>query len=100
MSKLKAILLFSVCFALANPLSAQTENDSALTALVQVLGQTDDPQFQLDVLKGISEAMKGRRGVKMPEGWEPIAGKLAKSPDAAVRELAQSLSVTFGSASA
>src|SRR3989442_12307271 len=76
------------------------EDSDALPALVQVLGQTDDPQFQFDVLKGMSEGLKGRRGVKMPAGWEPLSAKLSKSPNAQVRELAQSLSLTFGSASA
>ena len=76
------------------------EGDDALPALVQVLGQTDDVQFQLDVLKGLSEGLKGRRGVKMPTGWEEVSAKLAKSSDKQVRELTQSLSLTFGSASA
>lgn len=74
--------------------------DEALPALVQVLGQSDDPQFQLDVLKGLSEGLKGRRGVKMPAGWEELSAKLAKSPEPQVRELAQALSLTFGSTAA
>jgi len=79
---------------------APAQNEEALTALVQLLGQNDDPQFQLDVLKGMSEGLKGRRGLKMPAGWEDVAAKLTKSPNAQIRELAQSLSLTFGSASA
>jgi putative heme-binding domain-containing protein len=80
------------------PLRAQS--DDALPALVEMLGQTDDPQFHLDVLKGLSEGLKGRRAVKMPAGWEEISLKLGKSPNPQVRELAQSLSLTFGSPSA
>jgi len=67
---------------------------------VELLGQTDDTQFQLDLLKGMSEGLKGRRNVKMPEGWETLAAQLARSENAQVRELVQSLSLTFGSASA
>jgi putative heme-binding domain-containing protein len=78
---------------------ADDAND-ALPALVQLLGTSDDPQFQLDLLKGMSDGLRGRREVKMPAGWEAVAEKLAKSPNAQVRELAQTLSVTFGSASA
>src|SRR5438552_4006550 len=74
--------------------------DDALPALVQVLSQTDDPQFQFDVLKGMSEGLKGRRAVPMPRGWEEVSVKLSKSPNQQVRELAQSLSLTFGSPSA
>ena len=79
---------------------AAEDEGEGLAALVELLGSNDDPQFQLDVLKGMSEGLKGRRGVKMPAGWEPVAAKLSKSTSAPVRELAQSLSVTFGSASA
>ena len=76
------------------------DSSEGLAALVELLGSNDDAQFQLDLLKGMSEGLKGRREVKMPKGWDTVAEKLAKSPDARVRELAQSLSVTFGSASA
>src|SRR5437762_4549900 len=76
------------------------ENDDPLPALVQVLSQSGDSQFQFDVLKGMSEGLKGRRGVNMPAGWEEVSGKLSKSPNEQVRELVRSLSSTFGSASA
>src|SRR5439155_16005516 len=54
--------------------------NEGLNALVQVLGQTDDPQFQLDILKGMSEGLKGRKGVPMPAGWDAVATKLSQSP--------------------
>lgn len=79
---------------------AHAQSDEALTALVQVLGQNDDVQFQLDVLRGMSEGLKGRRGLKMPQGWEEVAAKLGQSSNPEVRELTQSLSLTFGSATA
>jgi hypothetical protein len=94
----KLLFLLSVLLAFAP--QSYGQNDEALTALVQVLGQNDDPQFQLDVLRGMSEGLKGRRGLKMPQGWDEVAAKLAASPNAEVRELTQSLSLTFGSATA
>jgi len=96
-NKLK-LLFLSALLLLPSWLPAQ--NDDALPALVEVLGQTDDPQFQFDVLKGMSEGLRGRRGVKMPAGWEEVSAKLAKSPNPQVRELAQGLSLTFGSPAA
>lgn len=90
--------LFALFLGTLLPASAQ--NEEALTALVQVLGENDDPQFQLDVLKGMSEGLKGRRGLKVPQGWEEVAVKLSRSPNPQIRELAQSLSLTFGSATA
>ncbi len=92
------LLILSLLAITASPVRA--ENDDALPALVQLLGQTDDPQFQLDLLKGMSDGLKGRRGVNMPAGWENVSAKLAKSANPQVRELAQSLSLTFGSRAA
>ncbi len=84
-----------------SPAQAQAQNASeGLNALVQVLQRSDDPEFQYDILKGMSDGLKGRRGLAMPTGWEAVAKKLETSTNAQVRELAQSLSLTFGSASA
>ena len=80
--------------------SAPAQEEDPLPALVQVLGTSDDPQFHLDILKGMADGLKGRRSVPMPAGWEEAATRLANSPNAQVRELVQSLSVTFGSARA
>jgi putative heme-binding domain-containing protein len=80
--------------------TAGAQTDSALPALVEVLKAADDAQLQLDILKGMSEALKGRRSVPMPAGWEAVAGKLEKSTDANVRDLARALSLTFGSQAA
>jgi len=93
------LLLVSILSA-ALPGLGNAQSDDTLAPLVQVLAQTDDPQFQLDILKGMSDGLKGRRGVKMPAGWQETASKLAKSPNSQVRELAQSLSLTFGSEAA
>jgi len=92
--------LFVLIAALAIGFTTHAQNDEALTALVQVLSENDDVQFQLDVLRGMSEGLKGRRGVRMPQSWDDVATKLGKSPNREVRELAQSLSLTFGSATA
>src|SRR5437660_12889761 len=89
-----------VCVFLIAPIRAQspaTANDP-LGALVQVLAKASDSQFQLDVLKGLSAAFKGRRSVPMPAGWDQIETKLEASSNSEVRTLSQSLSVTFGSA--
>ena len=65
--------------------------------LVGVLIGSDDPGFQLDILKGIAAALQGQRNLKPPKGWEAVAPRLAKSSDAEVRQLSQSLSLIFGS---
>lgn len=77
-------------------LPARAQDAEGLGALVGVLKEVDDPAFQLDILKGIAAALKGQRNVKPPKDWAAVAPKLAKSPKAEVRQLAQQLSLTFG----
>ena len=89
-----------VAFALSLPTPLRAQDAEALAALVGVLREVDDPAFHLDILKGISAALKGQRNIKMPKGWKEIAPKLAKSSNAEVRQLAQTLSLTFGSKAA
>ncbi len=68
-----------------------------MDALVAVLKESSDPQFQLDLLKGMSEGLKGQRNVKMPAGWEELEAKLSQSTNPQVRAIAQALALTFGS---
>ncbi len=70
---------------------------SALPQLVNVLGSSQDTQFQLDVLRGMSQAMEGRTTVPMPSGWEPVETKLSKSSTPEIRSLTQSIGLKFGS---
>ena len=99
MKRLKLFLLIG-CLAGGMTAPAWAQADDALPALVQVLAQTDDPQFQLDVLKGMAEGLKGKRGAKMPAGWEDLSAKLSRSANPEIRDLVQGLSLTFGSSSA
>ena len=93
--------LLACLFALAFTSSTRADDsDDAITALVDVLGQVDDAAFHLDILKGINEAMKGRRQVAMPKNWPEVYKKLKESPDAKVREQALGLALTFGDRSA
>jgi len=100
----RAAMLRLVCFFWAGAALVMADvlagSDDPLPALVEVLRQSDDPQFQLDILKGMREGLKGRRDVKLPAGWDELAARLGKSPNSQVRELVEALSLTFGSASA
>src|ERR1051325_5291053 len=72
------------------------DSGDTLGPLAQLLAESDDASFQLDILKGMSEALKGRAGMAMPANWPAAAQKLGKSPNAEVRQMAQSLSSFFG----
>jgi putative heme-binding domain-containing protein len=97
---MKRLVFLALILLLLAPSIVRAQDPEALAALVGVLKESDDAGFQLDILKGISAALKGQRNIKMPKGWKEIAPKLAKSPSAEVRQLAQSLSLTFGSKAA
>jgi len=61
------------------------------------LAEVNEPGKQIDMLAGLSAALKGQRSVAMPKGWDVVESKLTASANADVRSLAQSLSLTFGS---
>jgi putative heme-binding domain-containing protein len=94
-------LLFCLAIPMA-PLNLRAADAQAdpLAALVGVLKESNDPQLQLDILKGISDAVKGRRAVAMPAGWSDVEGKLAASRNSQIQSLAQGLGLTFGSQTA
>ena len=102
MRKIRKLKQLLVCCSLAGIIAASpaAETKEPLAALVEVLNTTTDPQFQLDVLRGMSAGLQGRRSVKMPAGWEAASTRLKDSPNAEVRSLSKALSLTFGSASA
>ena len=75
---------------------AATPADS-IAVLIQTLRDSEDAALHRDILKGMSDGLKGRRQAPMPAGWNDVSAKLAKSSDPAVRQLNQTLSLTFGS---
>jgi putative heme-binding domain-containing protein len=89
-------LLVCVGFFIA-PTLARAADPDPMASLVAVLKDTKDPQLQLDILRGISAALKGRRSVPMPQGWSAVETKLTASKNAEISTLAQTLGLTFGS---
>ena len=66
MSKNRFAKFFCACIValtVAMPIftRAAEDADDSLSALTELLASTDDAQFQLDVLKGMSDGLKGRR---------------------------------------
>ena len=68
-----------------------------LDLLTRTLGKIENPEAQANILRGMNASLKGRAGVAVPRGWDAVYGKLRASPNAEVRELAQSLGAVFGS---
>ncbi len=95
MRELCLLLLGLLLAAPCQPVRAA--EDDPLAALVGVLHESEDPQLQLDLLKGMADAVKGRRAVGMPAGWAEVEAKLTGSANPQIRALSQGLGLTFGS---
>jgi len=72
----------------------------ALALLVDGLRQTEDDAARLTILRGLNDALQGRRQVAMPDGWPAAFARLAASTRADVRNQAVALAVKFGDARA
>lgn len=69
---------------------------AAANDLVATLAKHEDEQFRLDVLEGMSQALRGWRKAPAPKNWAEVSAVLAKSDSAKVKEAAQKLGVVFG----
>lgn len=98
MKKLLTLSAFTFSLLLVVPTTSHAAD--SLAALVRLLGSGSSTQLQLDVLRGMSEAMEGRARVPMPAGWKDVEPVLAKSANNEIRTLAQTLGLKFGSTSA
>jgi putative membrane-bound dehydrogenase-like protein len=70
--------------------------DANLNGIVQTFEKKEVPTWQRDVLRGLQEALAGRRSVPMPPGWEKAYPLLVESPLPEVRQRTLALAVQFG----
>jgi putative membrane-bound dehydrogenase-like protein len=75
---------------------ASLDTPAALDAVVRALGRRADSARRLALLRGLGEALKGRRQAAMPVSWPAAFAKLAADANPEVRSRAQGLAVTFG----
>jgi putative heme-binding domain-containing protein len=57
-------------------------------------------QDAADILRGVSDALAGRRSMPAPAGWDAASARFSASESAEVRRLATNLAVIFGDAKA
>jgi putative heme-binding domain-containing protein len=93
-TKIPNILAFSVRKL------AMIGGQKELDALAARLDKTDAESAKLEILRGMTAGLKGRRGVPAPAGWDDVSKKLASSPQGEIASLAKGLSVVFGSKAA
>lgn len=97
---MKKHVFISLAFAAALILPSNADAADSLPQLVRLLGESRDTQLQLDLLRGLSQAMEGRAQVPMPAGWDAVEPRLTSSGNAEIRSLGQSLGLKFGSPTA
>jgi putative heme-binding domain-containing protein len=100
MTRYALVIGIMVFGGMARANSIETTERSSLDPLVRVLAQSNDSSIQRDVLTGMHEALKDRRGIAMPPGWDAIYRKLEQSSDPQVRHEATLLALLFGDPSA
>ncbi len=91
---------------LPNILNFMTRRTAALNtpesfaAITKSLLRVTDDKRRLDILNGLSAALKGQRRATMPGNWPAVETAFATSTNPEIRALMQSLSLTFGSSTA
>jgi putative membrane-bound dehydrogenase-like protein len=75
---------------------ASSGKPEVLALVVKELAAQEDAGRHRAILRGIQEALKGRRRVPMPTEWAAAFAKLSHSKDAEVRRQAMALAVIFG----
>ncbi|HEX5443398.1 MAG TPA: PVC-type heme-binding CxxCH protein, partial [Pirellulales bacterium] len=78
------------------PVELAQQSATALDPLVRVLGRLSDRQAQRDLLRGVQQALAGRRRVKMPTQWPAVYQILLASEQADIRDQATLLALMFG----
>jgi putative membrane-bound dehydrogenase-like protein len=65
-------------------------------AVVGLIAESDNADFQLDLLSGMADALRGRQKAPPPAAWPTLEKKLSASPSGAVRTRYRELGVVFG----
>src|SRR5262249_29612354 len=68
----------------------------AIAMLIKALSRPTEAALRVAILRGLNDALAGRRRMALPDGWSAVSAELTQSQNAEVRTLANSLAVTFG----
>jgi putative heme-binding domain-containing protein len=87
-----------LCLTLLMTLGAgvQANETERLGMMLKIVGNSDNPAVQANILKGVVDGLAGRRDVPAPDNWKDVKATLGSSSDANVKKLAQELGQIFG----
>lgn len=95
-----ALFLSAAIGVLLGAVSPLAAAPGPLDHLIQALHEARDSQTQLNILRGMNAAFRGRRNVPPPAGWDAAYARLSQSEHAEVRQQAQALAVALGGGAA
>jgi putative membrane-bound dehydrogenase-like protein len=72
------------------------KSPGAVNALLRWAAGRMSPDAQLDVLRGMAEALRGWLKARPPQAWAEVQAKLSESPRKEVRDRVRELGVVFG----
>lgn len=82
---------------IARRLTSDLESQpAAVDQLLQLIGTGNDAEFQLDILQGMNQALRGWRKAPQPKTWPRAAEIVFSSAPEKVQEQARQLGVVFG----
>jgi putative heme-binding domain-containing protein len=97
MGRITAVVVVAVyAFVCDVAIAANNAKPDGPAVLMQLVARSDDPQLQLDVLRGVHAALEGRRNVAAPAGWSDVYAKLSHSKDAELRSLTREVASIYG----
>ena len=76
-------------------MARRTAQLDKLVELIELLGQSKDPGFQRDLLRGMDAALRGRKDLSPPDRWDDVYAELSASPNVEVRDLSIHLALQF-----
>lgn len=72
------------------------ESPQPVGELVELIRTRSDTEFQLDILRGMFDALRGWRKAPAPSNWTAVAESFSANPSDEVKELTRQLGVVFG----
>jgi putative membrane-bound dehydrogenase-like protein len=82
---------------IARRVTEQIESSpQGVEALTELLARRMEPEFQRDILRGMTDALRGWQKASQPKAWEKAAAALERSSNETVRKWARELAVVFG----
>ncbi|MEO1996489.1 MAG: hypothetical protein ABGZ17_14570, partial [Planctomycetaceae bacterium] len=80
---------------MADEKASNAPGATELEPLVRLLAEVEDDAFRIDVLRGMEDALRGRKNVPVPPSWAVVSQKLRGGTNDELRQRCLRLSLIF-----